>query len=129
MNRTYLFLPAAMLALCSVSVPAFAQGAAQTVALMSVDPATIATGYRTSKVVGSAVLDEKGDKVGTIDDLIITPAAQVPYAILSVGGFLGMGEKHVVVLTSALEVLKGKIVLKGATKETLTALPSYTYTK
>ena len=40
-----------------------------------------------------------------------------------------MGEKHVVVLTSALEVLKGKIVLKGATKETLTALPSYTYTK
>jgi hypothetical protein len=35
--------------------------------------------------------------VGTIDDLIVTPGGQAPYAVLSVGGFLGLGTKYVVV--------------------------------
>ena len=33
--------------------PAFSQGAPQTVTLMKVDPQTLATGYRASKLVGS----------------------------------------------------------------------------
>jgi len=120
---------AVALMLSSTALPAIAQGTAQTVGLMSVDPLTIATGYRATKVVGSAVLDEAGAKIGTVDDLIITPADQVPFVILSVGGFLGMGEKHIAVLASAVDVVDGKIVLKGATKASLSALPAYIYTK
>ena len=61
---------------------------------MKVDPQTVATGYRTSKVVGSTVVNEANETVGTIDDLIVTPSEKVPFAVLSVGGFLGMGEKY-----------------------------------
>ena len=35
--------------------------------------------------------------MGTIDDLIVTPNEKVPYAVVSVGGFLGMDSKYVVV--------------------------------
>ena len=58
---------------------------------MKVDPQSLATGYRTSKVVGSTVINEANETVGTIDDLIVTPGEKVPFAVLSVGGFLGMG--------------------------------------
>jgi hypothetical protein len=106
---------------------AFAQGTPQTAALMKVDPATVATGYRASKVVGSTVVNEASETVGTVDDLIVTPAEVVPFAVLSVGGFLGMGTKYVVVPYSALRFQDKKIVLPGATKESLKALPEFKY--
>lgn len=129
MNRLLTSFTAALLVMAPLSLSAFAQGAAQTAGLMSIDPATVAVGYRTSKVVGSTVSDSAGIKLGTVDDLIITSADQVPFAVLSVGGFLGMGEKHVLVLAKDLAVVNDKIVLAGGTKASLTALPSYTYTK
>ena len=107
--------------------PAFSQGTPQTLSVMKVDPQSLATGYRTSKVVGSTVYNEAGETVGTIDDLIVTPNDKVPFAVLSVGGFLGMGTKLVVVPNSALEVRDKKMVLPGATKESLKALPEFKY--
>jgi hypothetical protein len=107
--------------------PAMAQGAPQTVALVKVDPQTVATGFRSSKVVGSSVVNETDETVGAIDDLIVTPDEKVPYAILSVGGFLGMGTKYVVVPFSSLQMQDKKIVLPGATKDALRALPEFKY--
>ena len=109
--------------------PAFAQGVVQTISLMKVDATTLATGYRTSKVVGAAIVNETGETVGTIDDLIVTPTDKVPFAVLSVGGFLGVGNKLVVVPASSLEVRDAAIYLGGATKDSLKALPEYKYTK
>jgi hypothetical protein len=72
-------LAAAALLAASLASPALAQGAKQTVSLMQVDPATLATGFRTSKVVGSTVVNEGDVPVGTIDDLIVTPNEKVPF--------------------------------------------------
>jgi len=107
--------------------PAFSQGAPQTLSLMKIDTQTLATGYRTSKVVGSTVVNESNETVGTIDDLIVTPNEKVPFAVLSVGGFLGMGKKYVVVPYSLLVVHGKQMVLPGATKESLKSLPEFTY--
>ncbi len=107
--------------------PSFAQGVQQTVTLMKIDQSTLATGYRTSKVVGSAVLNEANETVGTIDDLIVTPTDQVPFAVLSVGGFLGMGTRYVVVPANALTVVDKHMLLRGATKDSLKSLPSFQY--
>jgi hypothetical protein len=49
---------------------------------MKVDPQTLATGYRTSKVVSSNVVNEANETVGTINDLIVTPGEKVPFAVL-----------------------------------------------
>ena len=78
-------------------------------------------------MVGSSVVNEANETVGTIDDLIVTPSEKVPFAVLSVGGFLGMGTKYVVVPYSALQVRAKKMVLPGATKESLKALPEFRY--
>jgi len=126
MTRSNLFAAslAAALMLCA---PVFAQGVQQTITLAHVDLTTLATGYRTSKMVGSAVFNEANENVGSIDDLIITPGDRVPFAVLSVGGFLGMGAKHVVVPASSLEVRNNKMILQGATKVSLKDLPDYKY--
>ena len=70
-------------------------------------------------MVGSTVVNEANDTVGTIDDLIVTPSEKVPFAVLSVGGFLGMGTKYVVVPYSSLQVRDKKMMLPGATQRFL----------
>jgi len=127
MTRSIILLAGAAVLTASLSGPAFSQGAPQTVTLMKVDPATLATGYRTSKVVGSTVVNEADVTVGTIDDLIVTPGEKVPFAVLSVGGFLGIGTKYVVVPFSSLQVKDKKMMLPGATKDSLMALPEFKY--
>ena len=106
---------------------ALAQGAPQTVSIMKVDPATVATGFRSSKIVGSSVVNEANETVGSVDDLIVTSNEKAPYAVLSVGGFLGMGTKYVVVPFGSLQMQDKKIVLPGATKDALKALPEFKY--
>jgi hypothetical protein len=88
---------------------------------------SLATGYRTSKVVGSTVVNEANQAIGTIDDLIVTPSEKVPFAVLSVGGFLGIGTQYVVVLFSLLHVKDKQMELPGATKASLKALPDFKY--
>jgi hypothetical protein len=126
-TRSITLLTSAAAIAVSLSGPAFSQGAPQTVTLMKVDPTTLATGYRTSKIVGSTVVNEANETVGTIDDLIVTPTEKVPFAVLSVGGFLGMGTKYVVVPFSSLQVKDKQMVLPGATKDSLKALPEFKY--
>jgi hypothetical protein len=109
------------------STAAYAQGSPQTVTLMKVDPQSLATGYRTSKVVGSTVVNDANETVGSIDDLIVTPGGQAPYAVLSVGGFLGLGTKYVVVPFTSLKIVDKKMVLPGGSKDALKALPEFKY--
>jgi hypothetical protein len=127
MGRAIAFVMGSALLATTLSSSALAQGAPQTVTLMKVDPASLATGYRTSKIVGSSVVNEANETVGTIDDLIVTPTDKVPFAVLSVGGFLGLGTKYVVVPFTSLQIQDKKIVLAGATKDSLTALPEFKY--
>ena len=120
-------LTGAVLFASALSWQTFAQGTPQTVALMKVDPQTVATGYRSSKIVGDAVVNEANETVGAIDDLIVTSNEKVPFAVVSVGGFLGVGTRYVVVPFNALQMNDKRIVLPGATKDALKALPEFKY--
>lgn len=47
------------------------------------------------KVEGTAVNDRKGNKIGTIERVMIDKrSGKVAYAVMSFGGFLGVGERH-----------------------------------
>lgn len=127
MKRSIALLTGVAFGAMALGGTVLSQGAPQTVAVMKIDSASLATGYRTSKVVGSSVVNEANETIGTIDDLIVTPTDKVPFAVLSVGGFLGMGTKYVVISYSALEIRDKKMVLRGATKDSLKALPEYKY--
>ena len=124
MKRSLALWPAAALVAAMLSGPAHAQLNPQTVTLMKVDPQTLATGYRSSKMVGSSVSNENNETVGTIDDLIITEGGQAPYAILSVGGFLGLGTKYVALPFTSLKIVDKKVVLPGAQRKLCRVFPT-----
>jgi hypothetical protein len=127
MTSSIKLLAGAAILAATLSGQAFSQGAPQTITLMKVDLQSLSTGYRTSKVVGSVVVNEANVKVGTIDDLIVTPSDRVPFAVLSVGGFLGVNTKFVVVPFDTLVVHENQMLLPGATKDSLKALPEFKY--
>lgn len=106
-----------------------AQGAPQTVTKLSIDVDKITTGYRATKLVGASVQNDAGEKIGTIDDLIVGRDDRVPYAIVSVGGFLGMGEKLVAVPFAVFKIYPDKTVLPDATRDTLKSLARFNYAK
>ena len=125
-----LLLATAFVAAATVVVtPAFvlAQGTPQTVQLTKVDVVKVATGYRASKVIGSSVVNDANDTVGTVDDIIIGEDGKTPFVVLSVGGFLGMGSKLVVLPYQQLKTMDRKIVMPGATKDALKDLPEFKY--
>jgi hypothetical protein len=87
----------------------------------------IAVGHRASKLIGAPVYNEQEEKVGSIDDLIITPDHSLSYAILSVGGFLGLGGRLVAIPVEQIRDEKGRLILPGATKEALKKVPEFQY--
>lgn len=57
-----------------------------------------------SRVVGTPVYNREGDRLGEVDDLSIEKVSgRAIYAIMSFGGFLGIGEKFHPVPWSLLE--------------------------
>jgi len=69
-----------------------------------------------------------GERIGSISDLVVAPDGTIAAALVSVGGFLGIGEKEVAVPFSAIEVVRRdndwRLVI-DATKEALNDAPSY----
>jgi hypothetical protein len=130
MKRRMLLASAATMGVVFLAAPVNAQGVQQTVPIAKVDVQTVAAGYRASKVIGSSVLNEAGETIGKIDDLLVTRDGKEPYAVLSIGGFLGLGTHMVVVRYDSLRFdSNNKIVLPGGTKEGLTMLPAFEYAK
>ena len=90
----------------------------------------VATGWSAKKqILGKDVFNDAGEKIGEINDLIVTPNRSLSYAIVGVGGFPGMGEHDVAVPVSKFKQQMGKIVLPGATKDALKAAPKFEYAK
>jgi hypothetical protein len=100
----------------------------QGVELVAVNVATVGKGYRVSKLTGSTVVNDKNERIGTIDDLVIDQD-RVLFAIIQVGGFLGLGGRLVAVPYSSLKLEDDgrKITLPGASKDALTKLPEFKY--
>ena len=113
---------------------------------MAVDSAALRSGRRASKIIGSNIYNENNESIGEVEDILIPPTtasmgaagstgtaamgmAQGPVAIVSVGGFLGIGAKLVAVPYERLQhnAERNRWVLSGATKESLTALPTFSY--
>ncbi len=87
---------------------------------------------RASKIVGSSVYNDHDEKIGSVDDLVIG-SDKTLNAVLSVGGFLGMGSKMVEVPFDKLQFGNEKgssdnrVVMPGVSKETLNGMPEYHY--
>jgi sporulation protein YlmC with PRC-barrel domain len=115
------------LAVALAAGPALSQAG---VALVKVDLSVVAKGYRMSKLIGSAVINDKNEKIGTLDDIVADKdKKQLSFAVLQVGGFLGLGGRLVVVPFENLVIddQGQKITLPGASKDELKKLSEFNY--
>jgi len=127
MKQMMVLASAALIGVALLSGNAGSQGTPQTVDLARVDVQTLAAGYRASKVMGSHVVNDANETIGEINDLLVSLDGKQPYAVLSIGGFLGMGTRLVVVPYDTLKFVDKKVVLPGGTKEGLKMLPEFKY--
>ena len=127
MKRAISFGLAAMMSAALLSGHTGAQVAPQAVELAKVNVQKLAAGYRASKVIGSSVTNDTNETIGKIDDLLVSPDGKEPYAVLSIGGFLGVGTHLVAVPYDNLKLIDKKLVLPGGTKEGLRMLPEFKY--
>jgi sporulation protein YlmC with PRC-barrel domain len=79
------------------------------------------------KVEGTAVYNPAGEKIGKIENIMIDKqSGKVAYAVMSFGGFLGIGDKHYPLPWSMLKYdtrLGGYVV--NLDKKVLEGAPSY----
>ena len=129
MKKAMLRASAAMFGVVFLAANVNAQGVPQSVEITKVDVQKVAAGYRASKVIDSSVVNDANQTIGKIDDLLVTRDGKEPYAVLSVGGFLGMGSRMVVIRYDSLKFADNKILLPGGTKDGLKMLPPFQYSK
>jgi len=79
------------------------------------------------KVEGTNVMNPAGEKLGSIEDIMIDKrSGKVAYAVMSFGGFLGIGDRHHPLPWSMLKYdtnLNGYVV--NLDKRTLESAPTY----
>lgn len=85
-------------------------------------------------LLGKTVVNDKNDKIGKIDDLIISPSKDgstpaASFAIIGVGGFLGIGKRDVAIPIEQIKLNQKQLTLPGATKDALKAMPAFVYQK
>jgi len=90
----------------------------------------VTVGWSAKKqILRQPVYNEQNQKVGIIDDMIIAPDTAVSFIIIGAGGFVGVGRHDVAIPANQLKQQNGKIILPGATKEAIKALPKFEYAK
>lgn len=92
---------------------------------------------RMSQLIGAHVYNQDNNSIGSIDDVILVPPAGAgqagrpsgPLAIVQVGGFLGLGGRLVSVPLADLQwnAANERVVLPGASRESLTERPEFSY--
>jgi uncharacterized protein YrrD len=82
---------------------------------------------RVSQIIGSRVYNDRNEAIGEVDDVILSSTS--PTAIISVGGFLGLGARLVSVPLSDIRwnTERERMMLPGATKEQLQSRPAFDY--
>jgi sporulation protein YlmC with PRC-barrel domain len=84
-------------------------------------PASFAGDWRASKVVGLNVYNDNNQNIGSINDLLMDKSGSVKAAVISVGGFLGMGAQLVAVPYDKVKFVNEPIAYTGASNEPNTA--------
>jgi sporulation protein YlmC with PRC-barrel domain len=86
--------------------------------------------HKASSIVGMKVKNQSDETLGNIEDLVVDmQSGRISYAVLGVGGFLGIGEKYIAVPPSAFGMGSDeKTLVLNADKAKLQAAPGFVKT-
>jgi sporulation protein YlmC with PRC-barrel domain len=87
----------------------------------------VAKGWRATRLLGEPVYNDRNEKIGEIEDFVISPDGKVSLAIIEVGGFLDLGEHRVAIPVEQFQQVYPRLVLPGADKNALKKLPEFHY--
>jgi sporulation protein YlmC with PRC-barrel domain len=88
----------------------------------------VVAGWSVKKdLLGKSVQNDKKENLGKIEDLIISPRTSASVAIVGVGGFLGIPARLVAIPMNQIKLQGTQLVLPGATKDALKAMPPFVY--
>lgn len=80
--------------------------------------------HRMSNLIGAKVQSAQGENLGDINDVVVNQKGQIQFAVLGMGGFLGLGEKLTPVPWSMLQSSGEKTFSLNADKSKLQAAPT-----
>jgi len=86
--------------------------------------------YRVLRIIGTTVRNNQNENVGEVEDLIMEKSGDVKAAIISVGGFLGIGERWVAVNFESLTLQPDGSnwrVMLNATRDQMKSAPEFKY--
>jgi uncharacterized protein YrrD len=88
----------------------------------------VAVGWSAKRqILGRPVYNNGDERVGSVDDIIVTTEKGVSYAIVNAGGFLSVAKHNVAIPVSRFQLSGDKLVLPGATRDSLKAAPEFEY--
>jgi len=122
---------AAVLAVTALAWSPYSQAsshdkAAPETAAASQSPIAI-NGISATRMIGASVQNAQGETLGEVHDLIVTSDKGITYAIIDVGGYLGVGETRVVIPYAELQLSGGNRIVLDATEESLKGRLKLTY--
>ena len=79
------------------------------------------------QILGHPVYNNMDERVGSVDDIIVTFGKSVSYAIINANGFLTVAKHNVAIPVSQFQPNGDKLVLPGATRDALKATPEFEY--
>ena len=120
----------ALLGALYASGPVQAQvaGGTTTVDTSVIESTTLAMGWSVKRtLMGKTIYNDSGQKVGKVEDLIISPDKSVSYVIVGAGGFVGIGRHDVAIPVMQIDDKSGKLVMPGATQDMIKNMPEFAY--
>lgn len=81
--------------------------------------------HRASRIIGMEVRNREGEHIGRIEDLVLDRRGNLAYAIVSTGGFLGIGDRLHAVPWSLLQTHNADYHLIDMDRERLRQAPGF----
>jgi hypothetical protein len=91
-------------------------------------PGTGTAEVKGARLIGADVVDSMNDKLGDVDEVLVTTDGRVNAVVVAMGGVLGMGERKVVLPFERLRFSSqgsDLVVKTDVSRETLNAMPEY----
>lgn len=84
---------------------AHAQLAGSTVGVSGTEAREVAAGWSAKRqILGLPAFNDKDDRIGFVDDIVVAPENAVSYAIVNAGGFIGLTKHDVAIPVSQLKI-------------------------
>jgi PRC-barrel domain protein len=103
---------------------------AQPIGISVSEAELIVRGWSVKKaILGKPVVNDNGEKIGVVHDIIIAPDQSASFAIVAAHQFAGVSQRDVAIPIDQLDFVNGRLTLPGGTRDAIKAMPPFRYAR